>query len=145
MAQAIIEAKKSLKTLDVPVGAIIVKDNIIIAKSHNERTKDKTTISHAEIKAITKANKVLGSWLLEDCTLYSTLEPCPMCAGAILQARMKRVVYGAKEPKFGSAGSIVNLLENKAYNHQVEVVGNVLAEDSAKLLQDFFKSLRKSK
>ena len=145
MQQALKEALKSLASADVPVGAIIVKDNKIVARSHNERTKDQTTTSHAEIKAIEKANKKLGSWLLEECTLYSTLEPCPMCAGTILQARMKRVVFAAKEPKFGSAGSIINLLENPAFNHQVMVTSGILQDEAAQLLKDFFQNLRKNK
>ncbi len=145
MEMALEEAKKAEVLGEVPIGAIIVHQDEVIATAFNLREKLQTTTSHAEMLAIDKANQVIGSWRLEDCTLYVTLEPCPMCAGAILQSRITRVVYGAKDEKAGCAGSLFNLLEDERFNHQVEVSAGVLEEESSQLLSDFFKQLRLKK
>ena len=145
MKEALKQAKKASKIGEVPIGCVIVQDGQIIARGYNRRNTDKTTLAHAELAAIKKASKVVGDWRLEDCTLYVTLEPCQMCAGAIVQARMKRVVAGAMNPKAGCAGSILNLLQVKRFNHQVEFEHGVLEEECSKVLQEFFKQLRKKK
>lgn len=145
MQEAILEAKKASEKNEVPIGAVIVYRDEIIARGHNLRETSQATLSHAELVAIKEANKKLDSWRLEDCTLYVTLEPCPMCAGAILQSRIKRVVYGAADPKAGCAGTLMNLLEDSRFNHQAEVKSNVLETDCAGLLTDFFRELRKRK
>ncbi|GAB2536558.1 tRNA adenosine(34) deaminase TadA [Gracilibacillus alcaliphilus] len=145
MLLALEEANKAAVLGEVPIGAVIVHQEEVIATAFNLREKLQTTNSHAELLAIDKANQVLGSWRLEDCTLYVTLEPCPMCAGAILQARIPRIVYGAKDPKAGCAGSLLNLLEDDRFNHQAEVVPGVEAEACSQLLTDFFKRLREKK
>ena len=142
MKIALDEAKKAYKKEEVPIGAIIVKDGKVIAKAHNMREKKKQACAHAEILAIQKACKKLRAWRLEGCEMYVTLEPCPMCAGAIMNARIKKLYIGAMEPKFGSVGSKVNLLENVTFNHTVEVEKGVCEKESVKLLQDFFKELR---
>ncbi|QGH32615.1 tRNA-specific adenosine deaminase [Gracilibacillus salitolerans] len=145
MLMALEEAKKAEVLGEVPIGAVIVYQEEVIATAFNLREKLQTTNSHAEMLAIDKANEVLGSWRLEACTLYVTLEPCPMCAGAILQSRIPRVVYGAKDGKAGCAGSLLNLLEDDRFNHQVEVVAGVMEEESSQLLSDFFKALRQKR
>lgn len=145
MELAINEAKKAQQIDEVPIGAIIVHDDKVIASGYNIRENVQQTLSHAELVAIQKANEKVGSWRLEDCTLYVTLEPCPMCAGAILQSRIPRVVYGAADPKAGCVGSLMNLLEDQRFNHQVEVRNGVLEEDCSGLLKDFFRQLRKKK
>lgn len=147
MSIALEEARLAALENEVPVGCVIVKDNEIIARTHNTRQKNKSAINHAEIMAIDIACKKLNSWQLDGCTLYVTLEPCIMCAGAILQARIKKVVYAAKEPKFGACGSILNIFNNFEYkfNHEVEVIEGVLEEEAKQLLKDFFKNLRKEK
>lgn len=145
MREAIIEAKKASEQNEVPIGAVIVYQDEIIARGHNLRETSQATLSHAELVAIEEANKEIGSWRLEDCTLYVTLEPCPMCAGAILQARIKRVVYGATDSKAGCAGTLMNLLDDSRFNHQAEVEKHVLEAECASLLTDFFKELRKRK
>lgn len=145
MKEAIIEAQKASGLNEVPIGAVIVYKDEIIARGHNIRETSQQTLSHAELIAIKEGNEGIGSWRLEDCTLYVTLEPCPMCAGAILQARMKRVVYGATDPKAGCAGTLMNLLDDTRFNHQVEVEKHVLEKECASLLTDFFKKLRKKK
>ncbi len=145
MREAILEAKKAGEQNEVPIGAVIVYQDEIIARGHNLRETSQATLSHAELVAIKEANKKLGSWRLEDCTLYVTLEPCPMCAGAILQARIKRVVYGAADVKAGCAGTLMNLLDDSRFNHQAEVKKNVLEAECAGLLTDFFSELRKRK
>lgn len=144
MLLALKEAEKAFKKNEVPVGCVIVKDDKVIAKAHNLRQTKKSVLGHAEILAIEKASKKLNSWILEDCTIYVTLEPCPMCAGTILQSRIKRLVFAANEPKFGACGSVINLFEKK-FNHEVEVIPNVLQEESAKLLKNFFQILRQNK
>ncbi|MFA1819585.1 tRNA adenosine(34) deaminase TadA [Virgibacillus oceani] len=142
MQIAIEQAKEALKYDEVPIGAIIVYEDNIIGTGYNLRETSQTTLSHAELIAIQMANEKIGSWRLEDCILYVTLEPCPMCAGAILQSRIKRVVYGAPDPKAGSVHSLMNLLEDKRFNHQAEVTSGVLDKECGELLKDFFKELR---
>lgn len=144
MALALKEAEKAFKKNEVPVGCVIVKDDKVIARAHNLRQTKKSVLGHAEILAIEKASKKLNSWILEDCTIYVTLEPCPMCAGTILQSRIKKLVFAANEPKFGACGSVINLFEKK-FNHEVEVIPNVLQEESSKLLKNFFQILRQNK
>lgn len=145
MKEAIKEAEKAAAVGEVPIGAVVIHNGEIIASGHNVRETLQTTLSHAELIAIEEANKKIGSWRLEDCTLYVTLEPCPMCAGAIVQSRIKRVVFGANDPKAGCAGTLMNLLNEPRFNHQAEVCGGVCAETCAKLLKDFFKGLRNRK
>ncbi|MBE4907793.1 tRNA adenosine(34) deaminase TadA [Bacillus luteolus] len=145
MRLAIIEAKKAEMINEVPIGAIIVKDNEVIASAHNLRETEQRSIAHAELLAIDQACKVVGSWRLEEATLYVTLEPCAMCAGAIVLSRVKRVVYGAKDPKGGCAGTLMDLLQEERFNHQSEVVQGVLEEECGLLLSDFFKRLRLQK
>lgn len=142
MLLAIEEAKKAFNKREVPIGAVIVKDNEVIAYGHNLRESSKNAITHAEIIAINNACNFLRGWRLTDCTLYVTIEPCPMCAGAILQSRIKKVVIGAMDPKAGACGSILNLLNNPKFNHQTEIVTGVLEEECSSLMKDFFKSLR---
>lgn|SRR5699024_613842 len=145
MNLAIIEAYHAQKIGEVPIGAIIVYGDEVIAKGHNIRETTQSTLSHAELIAIQEANKKIGSWRLEGCTLYVTLEPCPMCAGAIVQSRIKRVVYGASDPKAGCAGTIMNLLDEEQFNHQVEVTKGILEPECSGMLRKFFKELRKGK
>ncbi|MEI3604465.1 tRNA adenosine(34) deaminase TadA [Pseudogracilibacillus sp. SE30717A] len=145
MESAISEAHKAKQLGEVPIGAVIVCDDTIIASGHNVREKTQSTLSHAELIAIQQANEVIGSWRLEDCTLYITLEPCPMCAGAIVQSRIKRVVYGANDPKAGCAGTLMNLLQEERFNHQVEVTSGILEEECSALLTDFFRELRQKR
>ena len=142
MRAAMREAKKAEKLMEVPIGCVIVQDGKIIARGYNRRKIDKNTLAHAELQAIRKASKRTGDWRLEDCTMYVTLEPCQMCAGAIVQARMKKVVIASMNPKAGCAGSIMNLLQVPAFNHQVEVEYGVLQEECSAMLSDFFKHLR---
>ena len=145
MGYAITQAKKALVNEDVPIGCVIVYQGKIIARGYNKRNKKKTTLAHAELDAIAKASKVLGDWRLEECTMYVTLEPCQMCAGAIVQARIPRVVIGCMNPKAGCAGSVLNLLQMQEFNHQVDVVRGVREEECSKMLSDFFRSLRERK
>ncbi|MBE5953362.1 MAG: nucleoside deaminase [Lachnospiraceae bacterium] len=145
MRQALTLAKKADVKGDVPIGCVIVYEGKVIARGYNRRNADKTTLAHAEILAIKKASKVIGDWRLEDCTMYVTLEPCQMCAGAIVQARIPRVVIGCMNPKAGCAGSIINLLDMKQFNHQVETTKGVLEEECSLLLKEFFARLRESK
>lgn len=145
MKEAIRQAKKAEKLKEVPIGCVIVYQNRIIARGYNRRNTDKSTLAHSEILAIKKAAKVLGDWRLEDCTLYVTLEPCQMCAGTIVQARIPRVVIGSMNPKAGCAGSILNLLEMPEFNHQVQVERGVLEGECSRLLTDFFRRLRMEK
>ena len=145
MKEAIKQAKKAAKIGDVPIGCVIVHDGKVIARGYNKRNKDKTVLAHAELLAMKKACKKLGDWRLEDCTMYITLEPCQMCAGAIVQARIPRVVIGCRNPKAGCAGSILNLLNVPAFNHQVELTEGILEEECSTLLKEFFRKLRKIK
>ena len=143
MKEALKQAKKALKLKEVPIGCVIVRDDdIIIGRGYNRRNTDKSTLSHAEISAIKKAVKAAGDWRLEDCTIYITLEPCPMCAGAIVQSRIKRCVFGASSPKSGCAGSILNILDEERFNHQVETESGVMQEECTEILRSFFKDLR---
>ena len=145
MREAIKQARKAAKIDEVPIGCVIVYDDKIIARGYNRRNTDKSTLAHAEIIAIRKAAKVIGDWRLEDCTMYITLEPCPMCAGAIIQARIPRVVVGAMNPKAGCAGSVLNLLQMQQFNHQVEITRGVLEETCSSMLSAFFRELRQRK
>ena len=145
MKQAVKQAKMAYDKLVTPIGCVIVHEDKIIARGYNKRNMKKNTLAHAEILAINKASKVLGDWRLEDCTMYVTLEPCPMCAGAIVQARIPRVVIGSMNPKAGCAGSVLNLLQQDGLNHQVEVTKGVLAEECSGLMTSFFRELRKKK
>lgn len=145
MQEAIKQAEKAREVNEVPIGAVIVYQGEVIACGFNERETSQTTLSHAELTAIAGANRKIGSWRLEDCTLYVTLEPCPMCAGAIVQSRIKRVVYGAPDPKAGCAGTLMNLLNDQRFNHQVAVSGGVLQTVCSGLLTDFFQELRQKK
>ena len=143
MKEAIRQAKKAWKIEEVPIGCVIVYQGKIIGRGYNRRTTDKNPLAHAEISAIKKASKVMGDWRLEECTLYVTLEPCQMCAGAIVQARIPRVVVGCMNPKAGCAGSILNLLQVEAFNHQAELTTGVLEEECSQMMKSFFKELRK--
>ena len=145
MKQAVKQAKKAYDKLETPIGCVIVHEDKIIARGYNKRNMKKNTLAHAEILAINKASKVLGDWRLEDCTMYVTLEPCPMCAGAIVQARIPHVVIGSMNPKAGCAGSVLNLLQQDGLNHQVEITKGVLAEECSGLMTSFFRELRKKK
>ncbi|WP_182201649.1 tRNA adenosine(34) deaminase TadA [Paraliobacillus salinarum] len=142
MELALAEAIKANQLGEVPIGAVIVHEEEVIAQAFNLRESLQTTASHAEMLAIDKANEQIGSWRLEECTLYVTLEPCQMCAGAIVQSRIPRVVFGAYDSKAGCAGSIMNLLEDKRFNHQVSVTSGILEEACSALLTNFFKQLR---
>lgn len=145
MKEALKEAKKAYEKLEVPVGAVIVKDGIIIARAHNLKETKKDTTKHAEILAIEKASKKLGAWRLLDCEMYVTLEPCSMCAGAMINARIKKLYIGALDEKTGAAGSVLNLFEDYKFNHSVEVEKGIMKENCEKNLKDFFKDLRKIK
>jgi tRNA(adenine34) deaminase len=143
MRKALEEAKLAFDKGEVPVGVVIVKDGEIIARAHNLKETLFDATAHAELLAIRQACEYLRNWRLVGCELYTTLEPCPMCAGAIVLARIKKLVYGASDPKTGACGSVINLFQNEQFNHHVEVVAGVLAEESLNLLQPFFKDLRK--
>lgn len=145
MMAAIREAKKAAALGEVPIGCVIVYQDKIIGRGYNRRMIDKNVLAHAEITAIRKACRKMGDWRLEECTLYVTLEPCPMCAGAIVQARVPKVKIGAMNPKAGCAGSVMNLLDEKGFNHQVEVEDGILGEPCSAMLKEFFKSLREKK
>ena len=142
MKAALKEAQKAYDLGEVPIGCVIVRDKKIIARGYNRRNTDKNTLSHAEITAIRKASRKVGDWRLEGCTLYVTLEPCQMCAGALVQSRIDRAVIGCMSPKSGCAGSVLNLLQNEQFNHQVEIKTGVLEEACSKILSDFFVHLR---
>lgn len=142
MKDAIRQAKKAYDLKETPIGCVLVHEGKVIARGYNKRNKKKNTLAHAEMIVIDKASRVLGDWRLEECTMYVTLEPCPMCAGAIVQARIPKVVIGSTNPKAGCAGSVINLLDMAGFNHQVEVVQGVLEEECSQLMRDFFKELR---
>ena len=142
MKAAIKQAKKAYDLGEVPIGCVIVHEGKIIGRGYNRRNTDKNTLAHAEITAINKASKKIGDWRLEECTLYVTLEPCQMCAGAIVQARITEVVMGCMNPKAGCGGSILNILEMPQFNHQVKVVRGILEETCSQMLKDFFTELR---
>ena len=139
------QAKKAAAIEEVPIGCVIVYENKIIGRGYNKRNLKKNTLAHAEIIAMNKASKVIGDWRLEDCTMYVTLEPCPMCAGAIVQARIPKVVIGSMNPKAGCAGSVLNVLQTDGFNHQVEVETGVLGAECSEMLSSFFRELRKIK
>lgn len=145
MKEAIRQAKKAYAIGEVPIGCVIVYEDKIIARGYNRRTVDKNTLAHAELLAIRKASRKLDDWRLEDCTLYVTLEPCQMCSGAIIQARIPKVVVGCMNPKAGCAGSILNLLQVPEFNHQAELVTGVLEEECSQMMKNFFKELRAKK
>ena len=145
LKQALKEAKKAYEKLEVPVGAVIVKDGKIIARAHNLKETKTDTTKHAEILAIQKASKKLESWRLLDCEMYITLEPCSMCAGAIINSRIKKIYIGALDEKTGAAGSVLNLFEDYKFNHKVEVEKGVMQKECENILKDFFKMLRKYK
>lgn len=145
MKAALREAKKAYKLDEVPIGCVIVQNDKIIARGYNRRNTDKNTLAHAEMSAIKKASKKTGDWRLEDCTMYVTLEPCQMCAGAIVQSRLGKVVIGSMNPKAGCAGSVINLLQMKQFNHQVEMITGVLEEECSTMLSKFFQELREKK
>lgn len=142
MREALAEAQKAYDKEEVPIGAVVVLNGEIIGRGHNLREKEQDATLHAEIKAIRQANQVLGSWRLEDCELFVTLEPCPMCSGAMILSRLKKVTFGAFDPKAGTAGTFMNLLQDERFNHQVEVEHGVLEEECQQILKDFFKGLR---
>ena len=142
MKMAIKLAKKAEANGDVPIGCVIVYEGKVIARGYNRRNVDKTTLAHAEIMAIKKASRVIGDWRLEDCTMYVTLEPCQMCAGAIVQARIPKVVIGCMNKKAGCAGSIINLLDIKQFNHQVLVERGILEDECSSMMSSFFANLR---
>lgn len=145
MRAALAQAKKAYQLEETPIGCVIVQEGKIIARGYNRRNTDKNTLAHAELAAIRKASKKTGDWRLEDCTMYVTLEPCQMCAGAIVQSRMRRVVIAAMNPKAGCAGSVLNLLQMREFNHQVEVTRGVLEKECSEMLSEFFRKLRAKK
>lgn len=142
MREAVKQAKKAYALGEVPIGCVIVYEGKIIGRGYNRRNTDKNTLAHAEITAIRKASKVIGDWRLEGCTMYVTLEPCQMCAGAIVQARISKVVMACMNPKAGCAGSVLNILDMPAFNHQVEIERGILEEECSQMLKIFFKELR---
>ena len=145
MRAALKQAEKAYNLGETPIGCVIVHEDKIIARGYNRRNTDKNPLAHAEVAAIKKASKKLGDWRLEECTLYVTLEPCQMCAGAIVQSRMKKVVIGSMNPKAGCAGSVLNLLQMQQFNHQVEIEKGVLGEECSAMLSAFFRELRQKK
>ena len=145
MELALEEARKAYELDETPIGAVIVHKGEVIAKACNRRNTDKNSLAHAEILAINEACKYIGDWRLEECTIYITLEPCPMCAGAIVQARIPQVVYGASSPKAGFGGSVLNILQLEDLNHRCEVIRDVCTEESSELLKEYFKKMRQKK
>ena len=145
MREAVRQAKKAAALNEVPIGCVIVHEGKIIGRGYNRRMTDHSVLAHAEIIAIKKACRKMGDWRLEDCTIYITLEPCPMCAGAFVQARIPRAVIGCMNPKAGCAGSVLNLLQEDGFNHQVEIEVGMMGEECSQMLKDFFRSLRKKK
>lgn len=145
MKEALLEAQKAFDKGEVPIGAVIVQEGQVIARGHNLRNSNKNPLCHAEISAINQAAEIVGDWRLEDCQLYVTVEPCPMCAGAIVQARIPQVIFGARNQKAGCAGSILNILQEPRFNHQVETVEGVLQEECGQLMKRFFQRFRKNR
>ena len=145
MKEAVKQPKKAYALGEVPIGCVIVYEDKIIGRGYNRRTIDKNTLAHAELQAIRKASRKMNDWRLEDCTLYVTLEPCQMCSGAIVQARIRRVVVGCMNPKAGCAGSIMNLLQVPQFNHQVELTTGIMGEECSRMMKTFFKELRQKK
>lgn len=142
MRQALKEAQKAIAIGEVPIGCVIVQEDKVIARGYNRRNTDKSVLCHAELSAIKKACKKIGDWRLEDCIMYVTLEPCPMCAGAIVQARIPKVIFGCSNPKAGAAGSVIDLLQIKQLNHQTAYEGGMLENECAEILRDFFAKMR---
>jgi len=142
MRQAISQAKKAAANGDVPIGCVIVREGRVIARGYNRRNKDHQSLAHAELIAIRKASKLAGDWRLEDCKMYVTLEPCQMCSGAIVQARIPEVVIGCMNPKAGCAGSVINLLDMEGFNHRVRIVKGICEKECSEMLTQFFKNLR---
>lgn len=142
MKMALREARKAYNLKEVPIGCVIVYEGKVIGRGYNRRNTDKNTLNHAEITAIKKASKVMGDWRLEGCTMYVTLEPCQMCAGALVQSRIDKVVIGCMSPKSGCAGSVLNLLQMEEFNHQVEIEKGILEADCSEMLTRFFEELR---
>lgn len=145
MRQALKQAQKAYALEETPIGCVIVYEGKVIARGYNRRNTDKNTLAHAELGAIRRASRKIGDWRLEGCTMYITLEPCQMCAGAIVQARVSRVVIGSMNPKAGCAGSVLNLLQMSQFNHQVELTRGVLQEECSQILTEFFRQLRERK
>ena len=145
MKEALKEAKKAYEKEEIPVGAVIVKDNKIIARAYNQKEEKRDTTKHAEIIAIQKASKKIDAWRLQDCEMYVTLEPCSMCAGAIIQARIKKIYIGTMDEKTGACGSVLNLLEDYKFNHKVEIEKDILKPECEEIIKQFFKELRKLK
>ncbi len=145
MQEALKEAAKAMELKEVPIGAVIVKDGAVIARGYNLRETSKDPTAHAEILAIREAASVLGGWRLHGCDLYVTIEPCPMCAGAILMARIDRLIVGAMDPKAGAAGSLLNIPEDERFNHQTAIIRGVLEEECSGIMRTFFRELRKNK
>lgn len=145
MRLALEEAYKAFSTYEVPIGAVIVHNGKVIGKGYNKRETLKDPLAHAELIAIKEASNYLGGWRLIDCTMYVTLEPCAMCAGAIMNSRIERLVIGAKDPKMGCCGSVVNLVDNPKFNHRVEVETGVLEDECSNIITNFFKQIRKNK
>lgn len=145
MKEAIKQAKKAAQKDEVPIGCVIVKDDQIIARAYNKREMKQCSTAHAEILAIEKACNKLGSWRLEDCDLYVTLEPCPMCSGAIIQSRIRNVIFGAYDPKGGCMGSNMNINDVRGFNHYPDIEGGILQDECSRLLKEFFKAKRKKK
>ncbi|BDF35616.1 tRNA-specific adenosine deaminase [Lachnospiraceae bacterium] len=145
MKEAIRQARKAYALNETPIGCVIVYEGKIIGRGYNRRNTDKNTLAHAEITAIRKASRKIGDWRLEGCTMYVTLEPCPMCAGAIVQSRMDRVVVGCMNPKAGCAGSVLNVLQTEGFNHQTELTTGVCQEECSGMMKSFFKELRQAK
>lgn len=143
MKEALLEAQKALDTGDVPIGAVVVKDGLIIGRGYNRREAENDPTAHAEIIALRQAGLTIGSWRLTGAVLYVTVEPCPMCAGALVMSRIDRVVYGADDPKAGTAGSLLNLLQFPGFNHNVKITAGVLADECSRLIQEFFSSRRR--
>ena len=145
MKEAIRQARKAGKLNEVPIGCVIVRNGKIIARGYNRRNTDLNTLAHAELQAIRKASRVVGDWRLEDCVMYITLEPCQMCAGAIVQARIPKVVIGSRNPKAGCAGSVLDMLHEDGFNHQAETESGILGEECSTMMKAFFKKLRENK
>lgn len=145
MGEALQEAQKAFDLKEVPIGAVVVKDGIIVGRGHNLRETAKDPTAHAEMIAIREASKTLGGWRLMDCDLYVTIEPCPMCAGAIMLSRIKRLIIGAMDPKGGAAGSLLSIPEDERFNHQTEIVQGIREEECSSIMKEFFRELRKSK
>ena len=145
MREAVNEAKKAFELDETPIGAVIVQDGKIIGRGYNRRNSEKNPLCHAEIIAINEAAKYIGDWRIENCTSYVTVEPCPMCAGAIVQARIPTVVFGTENVKAGCCGSVLNLMQQEKLNHRAEVISDVLKEECSSLMKEFFKNMRKKR